>query len=437
MKFFLALIFSFMMLYANELVHHGETTLVLTGNDDHGTIDSNETAIANANAPVVVEDTSGMSNDEVRKQASKDDVKVKKKEELNTAIDAMLDGTFNTLETKEKTWNDLSPSPKNYDWIQTKSGEWFKGYIKAMFDKKLEFDSSEINMHTFKFKNITQIKSYQIVGVNIEGVAIFEGVIRMKDGKITIIQGNNRFEFPKSEVISFAHSGASEKDKWYAKVSISVDWREGNTNQTDYSAQATFKRRTAKTRLVFDYLGRYTSVSKVSTVNDHRLNEKYDIYLTKNFYWTPLFSEYRQDIFKNINAQVTAGAGVGYMLINTDDREWDITAGPAVLFTNYISVAVDEKSRIASYSAEFSTKFEDEWTKDIDFTFSYKFTLTDHSSGLFKHHMLVKLENELTKWLDLDFTYVWDFTAEPAESLTGLVPKRDDFQFLIGLGIEY
>ncbi len=407
--------------------------LFLGANDSAGMKDS---ALASP-APIVVEDTSGMSKEAVREEAKKNDAKVKKKEELNTAIDAMLDGSFDELDKKEKTWEELSPTPKNYDWIQTKSGEWFKGYIKAMFDKKLEFDSDEINMHSFKFKNIKQIKSYQIIGVNIDKVAIFEGIVRMKDDKITIIQGNNKFEFPKADVVSFAHSGNSEKDFWYAKVSISFDWRKGNSNQADYSAQGKFKRRTAKTSLVLDYIGRYTSVSDIDTVSNHRFNEKFDIYLDKDFYWTPIFGELYKDKFKNINFQLTGGMGIGYMLINTDAREWDITVGPAIIFTDYLSVGENEKSKISSFSAELSTQYKDEVTKNIDFTYTYRFTFSDHISGLYKHHMLVKLENELTSWLDLDITSVWDYVYNPRVDANGNIPLQDDFQILIGLGIEY
>ena len=425
MKLILTFVLSFVFLSATESINNSEITIALA-------TDTNA-----SNELVVVEDTSGMTNDEVREEAKKNDANVKKKEELNTAIDSMLSGISNTKIDKEKTWRELSPAVKNYDWIQTKSGEWFKGYIKAMFNRKLEFDSDEIGTYSFKFKDITQIKSYQIIGVNIEDVAIFEGVIRLKNNNITIVQGNNKFEFPKSEVVSFAHAGSSEKDKWYAKVTISMDWRNGNTNQLDYSAQGIFKRRSAKSRLVLDYLGRYSAISEIETVNDHRLNEKFDIYFTKNFYWTPLFSEYYKDKFKNIDAQLTAGAGVGYMLINTDETEWDITSGPAMLFTNYISVGQDEEEKVASYSAEFDTKYETEVTNNIDFIYTYKFSLTDKASGRYKHHMMAKLENELNKWLDLDFTYIWDYIDEPTKNSNGNIPKKDDYQFLIGLGVEY
>lgn len=399
--------------------------------------DTNTTQSSNSNEPVVVQDTSGLSNDEIRDVAKEVDKKIEKKEKLNNAIDALLQGTFDENAQKEKTWEELSPTPKNYDWIQTKSGEWFKGYIKAMFDKKLEFDSAEMGLENFKFKNIKQIKSYQIIGVNIDKIAIFEGVIRLKNDKIRIIQGNNEFVFNRDEIVSFAQSGVSEKNHWYAKVSISMDWRKGNSNQTSYSAQATLKRRTAGSRLIVEYLGKVSSVSGKDTVDNHRLNQKFDLYLNKNFYWTPLFSEIYQDKFRNIDIQLTAGTGVGYFLINNYSTELDLNIGPGMLFTNYRSVEVDQRKSVVSYSVEMSTRYVKELTKNIDFRYLYKFTFTDDKSGFYKHHMLAKLENELTSWLDVDFTAVWDYINLPAHRSNGKVPKKDDFQILIGLGMVY
>jgi len=437
MKFFLVFILSFVFLLGDDTAIEDTNTSVSVVSEPVHDMEDNKTKVEDPVELIVVEDTSGMTNEQVREEAKKNDAKETKKKELNTAIDAMLKGDFDKVVDKQKTWEELSPTPKNYDWIQTKSGEWFKGYIKAMFDKKLEFDSDEIDMHTFKFKNVVQIKSYQVIAVNIDGVAIFEGIIRLRDDKITIIQGNNKFEFPKDDIISFAHSGKMETDKWYTKFTFSLDKRNGNTKQLDYSAQGIFKRRTAETKLVFDYFGRYSNVAGVETVNDHRVNEKFDIYITKNFYWTPIFGEFYQDRLKNIKVQATAGFGVGYMLINTNETELDLTVGPAFLYTGYLSVDNNGDKNIRSPSMEFSVRYENELTKDIDFTYDYRFSFTNKESGFYKHHMLAKLENEITKWLDIDFSYVWDYIDNPIKNASGKIPVKNDFQFLIGLGFEY
>jgi len=363
---------------------------------------------------IEVKDTSGLSESEVRKIAD-DEVKV---------------SIFHT------PFEEMSPTPKAYDWVQTESGEWFKGEIKALYNDKLEFDSDEIGLYTFDFKDITQIKSFNVIGVNIEDTAIFSGIIRFKENKITIIQGDKTFEFNRSEIISLAPQGEREFNYWSGKITLNIDIRQGNKEQYDYTAKANLKRRTSSSNLYFDYLGRISSRDKVETANDHRLNQKYDRYITRQFFWTPLFSEYYQDKFQNIRNQLTAGIGLGYTLVDNEYSEWDISGGPAFTRIEYISVS-DGNPITTSAALEISTKVDLELSSRVDFKYDYKITLIDEKAGAYKHHMVSTLENELTSWLDIDFTFVWDYTLHPEETSSGELPTKSDYQFLVGLGIEF
>ncbi len=363
---------------------------------------------------IEVKDTSGLTETEVRKKVES---------EVKTSV-------FQT------PWEEMSPTPKAYDWIQTKSGEWFKGNIKAMYNDKLEFDSDELGLYTFDFKDITQIKSFNVLGVNIENTAIFSGIIRFKDNEITIIQGDKTFKFNRGEIISLAPEGEREFNYWSAKVTLNMDVRKGNKDQYDYVAKANIKRRTSSSNLYFDYLGRISSRDSVQTANDHRLNQKYDRYITRNFFWTPLFSEYYQDKFQNIENQLTAGVGVGYALVDNAWAEWDVSAGPAYTYIEYLSVS-EGSSTVTSPALELSTKVDLELSSKVDFKYDYKLTWTDKKAGTYKHHMVATLENELTSWLDIDFTLVWDYLLYPERTNTGVLPVKSDYQFLVGLGIEF
>src|SRR6266487_872053 len=57
------------------------------------------------------------------------------------------------------------PPEDGFDWIQLRSGEWLKGRIKAMQERKLEFDSEELNDLTFDWKDIRQVRSPRILDV--------------------------------------------------------------------------------------------------------------------------------------------------------------------------------------------------------------------------------------------------------------------------------
>lgn len=400
-------------------------------------IDTDTTEIS-SNEPIVIEDTSGLTDDEIRDVAQETDTyKKTKKVSISEVVQAVDEKGAVDVSKLQSPWEELSPTPKKYDWIQTKSGEWFRGDIKAMYDDTLEFDSKEIGLYTFDFEDITQIKSYHIMSTNIEDLASFTGLLRFKDNNLTIIQGDNTFNFKKEQIVSFAKGGDLERNYWSGKITLNVDVRSGNKNQFDYTAQGYINRRTSDTRLRLDYLGRVSKVEDVQTANDHRLNEKYDVYLTRNFFWTPLFSEFYFDKFQNIESQYTAGVGLGYTLVKTNKLEWDLSGGPAYKVTNHSTVSAGEDDSVSSPSLEISTRVEYELSKINDIKFNAKMTFTDEANGQYNHHIVLGLENELLSWLDFDITAIWDRTAKPEADANGLIPKLDDFQFILGLGIEF
>ena len=399
-----------------------------------------ETAESDEEQPEIikVKDTSGKSADEVREIAEKLDSKEeKKKVSVQEVFDAVDEKGDIDLEKLQKPWEKMSPQTAGFDWIQTKSGEWFKGEILAMYDDELEFDSDEIGLYTFDFEDIVQIKTHNMMSVNIEDVATFDGLLRFKDDKMTIIQGDKKYVFPKEQVVSLGPTAEKEINLWSGKITVSADLRSGNKDESDYAARANLKRRTDKTRLRLDYLGRISKVDGEKTADDHRINEKFDIYLTRRFFWTPVFSEYYRDTFQNIDYQVTVGAGVGYTLIDTKKIEWDVSIGPAVIQTKYTTVGDGEDEKTRSPALETSTKLDIELNKISDFKWDYKFSLTDKKSGKYKHHMITTLENEITSWIDLDITFIWDHVNSPESESDGTIPERDDYQLLIGFGVEF
>jgi len=457
MKYFLLFNLFFTFLSANHLDNNASQEEIVVKDENITSQDSEEVKVVAAqeenqdlNATtednsikrpnedvIIVKDNSGLSVDEIRNKAKASDAKKVAKvtvEEVVNVIDEK--GNIDISKIQDK-WIDLSPTPLKYDWVQTKSGEWFKGEIKALYDDDLEFDSDEVGLYTFDFADVVQIKSYHIISVNIENLATFPGILRLKNDKLTIIQGDNRYDFDRKDVVSFAPDGKYERNFWSAKITASLDMRRGNTNQFDYSAKMTLQRRTAVSRLLFDYLGRVTSKEEKQTANDHRLNQKYDRYITRHFFWTPVFSELYSDPYKNINNQITLGLGLGYTLVDNKKTTWSVSGGPALLYTEYETVASNKDIEIFSPALELSTKYEQELIDTIDLTYSYKFSFTNKDSGTYKHHMLLTLENEITSWLDLDITGIWDYILHPEQASDGIVPVSNDFQVLIGLGVEF
>jgi hypothetical protein len=159
--------------------------------------------------------------------------------------------------------------------------------------------------------------------------------------------------------------------------------------------------------------------------------------VTRKFFWTPFFSELYTDKYKNITYQITGGVGIGYTAIDTKKTLWNFSGGPAVVYTRYTTV--QEGQDISSYSPalEISTKFEQELSSITDFTYNCKLTFSDRNAGTYKHHMIFVFNNEILSWLDIDFTAIWDYIAYPKKDDNGHTPKKNDYQLLVGFGIEF
>lgn len=362
--------------------------------------------------PMRLEDASGMSVEEIRAKA-------------------------NAKEKNVHKWENLSPLAKKNDWIQTKGGEWFKGTIKGMYNDEIEFDSDEVGLYTFKLKDVAKIKSAHIIEVNIEKVAIIPGLLRLDGDKVAIIQGEDTYTFTRDQIVSFSPAATRERYLWSGKITVGVDFREGNKNTLDYNTKATLQRRTAKTRFLLDYIGRYSKKEKQDTANDNRVNGRFDMYQTRHYYLSPIVGEYYTDEFQNLLYQISYGVAAGYKIVDTAKTKWEVSAGPGWLWIQYRSVEQGVQDRITSPSFEASTRFEYELSRITDLKYQYKLTLTKKDAGLYKHHMVFVMENEIIKNFDFDITAIWDRVEYPVAKSDGTVPLMDDYQLLFGIGIEF
>ena len=404
---------------------------------EHAPGETNSTD-TNASGPLIIEENSGLSNEEIRKNAKNleepsQNLKIK---DVVEAIDE--NGTIELKKLPKRSWEELSPTPKNgFDWIETKHGDWLKGHIRYLYDDDVEFDSPEFGVITISLGDIKRMKSYGMMRVNIDDAAIFVGLVDYKDGEITIHSGKHSYTFQKRYIISISTAKEEERYLWSGDITLDYDLRRGNTDQSNATLRVALKRRTPKNRFAFDYLGRYSKSDGAKTAEDNRINAKYDYFLNKRFFLTPVFGEYYQNYFQNIKSQVTLGSGLGYTLFDTGVSEWYISAGPAYLRTEFYEVSAGQKAHDSSASFEVLSKYEYKFKKLHKLKIEYKMTFSDKKTGRFRHHFVSKLENDIVKdKIFLDMTFLWDYVKE-VQSTDGYTPLQNDYQFLVGAGIKF
>jgi len=328
------------------------------------------------------------------------------------------------------------PPSDGFDWIQLKSGEWLKGSIKAMQERRLEFDSDELKLLNFDWKDIRQLRSPRLNEMLLVNHEKLTGPVIITPEQVTV-GGVEPRTFSRGDLQSITPGGSKERNYWSGKASLGLTLHSGNTKSVDYNAQASLQRRTPATRLKLDYIGNVSSADGVESANNHRVNTEFDFWLSRRLFIILPQVEYFKDPFQNIDNRATAGGGVGFDLVDRPNLEWNVSTGPAYQKTWFNSVPLGEPTSRDAVALTFGTRFDWEITRRIDLSFEYRGQYTSREVGETFHHTVTTLSLELTKRFDLDVSFVWDRTQDPIQQNGGAVPKQDDFRLILGLGVRF
>ena len=343
-----------------------------------------------------------------------------------------------TEKTEQATeWSDLRPYRVDADWVQLKSGEWLRGRIIAMQDFRLEFYSDELKKLTVKWRNVKYIKTSAPYKLRFEDQTRVVGAIEITPEEVHVITDYDDQTFDRNSLLTIASGKETESSLWTYNITVSVNLRRGNTDQTDLTSKIGTKRQTEFSRVTIDYLGNFTEVRETETVNNHRLTSAYNVFFGRHLFLTPVVAEYYRDPFQNIARRVYVGAGLGYWLIKNIYTEWDVGGGPAYQSTTFDSVQPGQAPEENTLTLILSTRFNSRLNSIVNLEGFYIATLGDNSTGNYTHHSMFTVKTELKDELYLDVSFAWDRTRQPVENADGVVPEQDDFKILVGLRYDY
>jgi putative salt-induced outer membrane protein YdiY len=237
--------------------------------------------------------------------------------------------------------------------------------------------------------------------------------------------------------MSIVPAGVRERDRWDGKVSLGVAFRRGNTEQTDFTYQAFFRRRDALTRTRLDFNGAIGEIDGEQTVNNHRSNLKIDLFASPRFYLTPLSAVLYHDKFQNIEIQLTPSAGIGYHAIERKRISCDFELAGGFQYTRYRSVEVGQDKEKRRGAVIPTVRIETDPLKDVDLDFLYQAMITVPETEDTTMHGEVILSIEVTKLFDLDVSMIWDRVQNPERNEDGTLPKKDDVKLTVGIGIDF
>src|SRR5262249_21396692 len=99
------------------------------------------------------------------------------------------------------------------DWLQLKSGEWLRGRLKYIQNRRVEFDSDEMEEQNFKLKDIRQIYPAEPMYVKFNDRDPAFGTVVISNRQVTI-SGPEQLTLPDDELTGITPTGQQEIRNW-------------------------------------------------------------------------------------------------------------------------------------------------------------------------------------------------------------------------------
>ncbi len=345
----------------------------------------------------------------------------------------------------------IDEPPASGDWIELQSREWIGGTLKAVYLENVEFNSYTLGQLSLSLEQIRKIVTRQNVTLKArpesptrawyEGLPGYTyeyyGTLTLDGNTATIHTPRAQHRVARSHIVSVAPYKELEVEYWSGKATAGLDLTGGNSDSAGFNAIASLSRRSAQTRLRFDYIGMVSEQNSRETVNNHRLKQKFDLYMTHKFYLTPITGEILRDLYQNIDYQWRLGTGVGVGVRDDAQLEWDLSVGPAMIGTHYRTVEDGNSPYRRSWALQFDSLMRTHLEYDVGLSLDYRFTVLDVASGGYRHHLLTQFSRRLIGNIDLDLSLLWNYLHRPVADSGGQTPQNSDFQLLLGVSAGF
>jgi putative salt-induced outer membrane protein YdiY len=349
---------------------------------------------------------------------------------------AILAPPTNAATSTNLAWRPPEVGRDGSDWIQLKSGEWLKGRLRYVQQRKVEFDSDQLKDQSLDLKDVRQVYPEQPLFVKFNDRDQIYGKVMLSNGVVEVV-GPEQVRLPRDQLSAITPGGKREIDFWSGNLNLGLSLQSGNTRQANLNTSAELVRRTPSTVGQLNYLGNFSEVEGVQNANNQRVTGSYDIRLDRHWFLRPAYLEYYRDQLANIAHQGTLAAGLGYYIFDREGLEWKVFGGPGYQRTQYQTVEAGQSDTASTVAGVLQTSFKADLTRRLKFIQTIGVALTSEEAGLYSHHSVSTLEFEIKRHLDLDVSFVWDYLQNPRREASGALPQHSDVRLNLSIGVKF
>jgi putative salt-induced outer membrane protein YdiY len=319
------------------------------------------------------------------------------------------------------------------DWIKLDSGEWVRGKIEHMRDGDLSFDSDKLDDLVISWDDVAELHSPAVNRFVFEdqddpqAQIIVEGPAMLVGDTVTVNVDGEPQSYPRRRILAILEGRRREINNWSFGAGLGMTARAGNTRSVDLGLNAYVKRESARSRWNTTYLGAIATVDGETNTDNHRVNSRFDWFLTRRLYLIPLLFDFYKDRFQDIKYRLTPAAGLGYEVFSLKSITWDVLAGAGYQYTRFTS-----DDREGTFVTVLGTGFEADITRYLEFDFLYYLNLGVPDLAKTTHHGESGFDFDIWGPLDFEVNFTFDRQEDPPAGV-----KKDDFRMIVGLGVDF
>jgi putative salt-induced outer membrane protein YdiY len=321
--------------------------------------------------------------------------------------------------------------------VHLSSGEWLRGEFKRMRKKKFEFRSTRMKKQTIDWKHVREFCFANETRFILYDHTVLSGRGRLVGGRLTVVDVDVTQTAPRADIWAILPGLPTELNRWRATISAGLDAYSGNTDQQNLTASMTVDREDASTHLDLGYTTSFGRSDGVDNVKRHRATAQYDVYFNRSLFAVLPYLEYTSDTFQNIQQRVVPALGLGYRFFDLDDFEWEVQAGAAYQYTQYVSVQPGQSLRENDVGPYITTNLIWDITGDLTFAVSQNAILLIRDFNQSNFHTQGSLVYDVTDLIYLEFSVWYDRVLQPRETSAGSLPDANDTRTVVSIGLNF